>query len=68
MPEVRRWPGQEVALPWCPLEGDGGAVPSWATTPTPVARATLVREPDEGGSGTATVTAGPHLKGVERFE
>ncbi|WP_309892407.1 serine/threonine-protein kinase [Archangium sp.] len=41
MPEVKSWPGQEVALPWCPLEGDDGAVPSWATTSAPVARATL---------------------------
>jgi serine/threonine-protein kinase len=41
MPEVKPWPGQEVALPWCPLEGGGGAVPSWATTSAPVARATL---------------------------
>jgi len=41
MPEVKSWPGQEVALPWCPLEGDGGAGPFWATTSAPVARATL---------------------------
>ncbi|WP_309892324.1 protein kinase domain-containing protein [Archangium sp.] len=41
MPEVTPWPGQEVASPWRPLEGDDGAVPSWATTSAPVARATL---------------------------
>ncbi|WP_309896072.1 serine/threonine-protein kinase [Archangium sp.] len=28
----------------------------------------LPRRPDEGGPGTATVTASPHLKPVERFE
>jgi serine/threonine-protein kinase len=28
----------------------------------------LRRQPDEGGPGTATVTAGPDLKAVERFE
>ncbi|WP_309895844.1 serine/threonine-protein kinase [Archangium sp.] len=28
----------------------------------------LLREPDEGGPGTATVIASPHLKAVERFE
>jgi serine/threonine-protein kinase len=28
----------------------------------------LPRRPDEGGPGTATVTASPHLKAVERFE
>jgi serine/threonine-protein kinase len=33
--------GQEVASGWGPLEGGGGAAPSWATTPVPVARATL---------------------------
>ena len=53
MPEVKPWSGQEVALPWCPLEGDGGAVPSWATTSAPVARATLpedtpVKTPRQG--------------------
>jgi serine/threonine-protein kinase len=41
MPEVKPWPGQEMAPQWWPLEGDGGAVPFWATTPVPVARATL---------------------------
>jgi len=41
MPEVKPWSGQEVAPPGGPLEGDGGAVPSWATTSAPVARATL---------------------------
>jgi serine/threonine-protein kinase len=41
MLEVKSWSGQEVALPWCPLEGDGGAGPFWATTSAPVARATL---------------------------
>jgi len=33
--------GQEVASGWGPLEGGGGAAPSWATTSVPVARATL---------------------------
>jgi serine/threonine-protein kinase len=32
--------GQEVAPPWKRLEGDGGAAPSGAATPAPVARAT----------------------------
>ncbi len=41
MLEVKSWSGQEVALPWCPLEGDGGAGPFWATTSALVARATL---------------------------
>jgi serine/threonine-protein kinase len=41
MSEVTPWTGQEVASPWRPLEGDDGAVPSWATTSAPVARATL---------------------------
>jgi serine/threonine-protein kinase len=41
MPEVKPWSGQEVALAEGPLEGDGGAVPSRASTPAPVARATL---------------------------
>ncbi|WP_309891749.1 protein kinase domain-containing protein [Archangium sp.] len=44
MPEVKPWSGQEVAPPWCPLEGDGGAVPSWTTTLAPVARATLLED------------------------
>jgi serine/threonine-protein kinase len=33
--------GQEVAPGWGPLEGGGGALPPWATTLAPVARATL---------------------------
>ncbi len=32
--------GQEVALPWRPLEGDVSAAPSGASTPAPVASAT----------------------------
>ena len=47
---VRRWAralgvsGQEVALPWCPLEGATGAAPAWAATPASVARATLTKD------------------------
>ncbi|HZI11565.1 MAG TPA: serine/threonine-protein kinase, partial [Myxococcus sp.] len=33
--------GQEVAPPWCPLDGGAGAAPVWAPTPAPVASATL---------------------------
>jgi serine/threonine-protein kinase len=40
MPEVTPGPGQEVAPPWCPLEGAGGAAPSWAAIPALVASAT----------------------------
>ncbi|WP_395842229.1 serine/threonine protein kinase [Archangium violaceum] len=29
--------GQEVAPPWCPLEGGGGAAPAWAATSAPIA-------------------------------
>ncbi|HYO55044.1 serine/threonine-protein kinase [Archangium sp.] len=29
--------GQEVAPPWCPLEGGEGVAPPWAATPAPVA-------------------------------
>ena len=36
--------GQEVAPPWCPLEGGGGAAPAWAPTPAPVAFATLAKD------------------------
>jgi serine/threonine-protein kinase len=59
MPEVKPWPGQEVALPWCPLEGDGGAVPSWATTSAPVARATL---PEDTPVKTPRQHSGPQRK------
>ncbi|WP_309895108.1 protein kinase domain-containing protein [Archangium sp.] len=47
---VARWTGalgtsgQEVALPWCPLEGAPGAAPAWAATLAPVARATLPKD------------------------
>ncbi|WP_257457410.1 serine/threonine-protein kinase [Archangium lipolyticum] len=44
MPEVWFRLGQEVAPPWKPPEGDGGAEPSEAATPAPVARATLHEE------------------------
>ena len=38
-------PGRkEVAPPWKPPEGDGGAAPEAAATPVPVARATLPQE------------------------
>ncbi|HYO67333.1 MAG TPA: hypothetical protein VEU33_14750, partial [Archangium sp.] len=35
---------KEVAPPWKPPEGDGGAAPEAAATPAPVARATLPQE------------------------
>ncbi|QRN96270.1 protein kinase [Archangium violaceum] len=44
MPEVWFRLGQEVAPPWKPPEGDGGAEPSEAPTPAPVARATSHEE------------------------
>ena len=59
MLEVKPWPGQEVALPGGPLEGDGGAVPSWATTPAPVARATL---PEDTPVKTSRQDSGPPQK------
>jgi serine/threonine-protein kinase len=65
MPEVKPWSGQEVALPWCPLEGDGGAVPSWTTTAAPVARATLpedtpVKTPRQGSGPQRQQSQTPH--------
>jgi serine/threonine-protein kinase len=44
IPEVWFPLGQEVAPPWKPPEGDGGAEPSEAATPAPVARATSHEE------------------------
>jgi serine/threonine-protein kinase len=41
MPEVTPVAGQEVAPPWCALEGGRGAAPAWAAIPAPVASATL---------------------------
>ncbi|HEX5750180.1 MAG TPA: serine/threonine-protein kinase, partial [Archangium sp.] len=35
---------QEVAPPWCPLEGGDGAAPAWAATPAPVAPAMLPQD------------------------
>jgi len=65
MPEVKPWSGQEVALPWCPLEGDGGAVPAWTTISAPVARATLpedtpVKTPRQGSGPQRQHSQTPH--------
>ncbi|HEX8819489.1 MAG TPA: serine/threonine-protein kinase [Archangium sp.] len=51
--------GQEVAPPWEALEGEGGAAPAWATTPTPVASATL---PEDTSVKTRREDSGPQQK------
>ncbi|WP_309895148.1 serine/threonine-protein kinase [Archangium sp.] len=51
--------GQEVALPWCPLEGGGGAAPAWAATLAPVARATL---PEDMPVKASRQDSGPQRK------
>jgi serine/threonine-protein kinase len=62
---VGRWTGalgasgQEMAPPWCPLEGDGGAAPAWAATPAPVARATL---PEDTPVKASHQDSGPQRK------
>jgi serine/threonine-protein kinase len=51
--------GQEVALPWCPLEGATGAAPAWAATSAPVARATL---PEDTPVKTSRQDSSPQRK------
>ena len=60
--------GQEVALPWCPLDGGAGAAPVWAPPPAPVASAASPKDSTRGQTGArgAPQHRPPHPPAVQR--